>query len=66
MKNRDINFEEIKDYEGFPNGTEKDILSLSDIPYYTACPNPFLSEFVEENGSKYNESEDDYKKEPCS
>lgn len=66
MNNREINFEEIKDYEGFPNGTEKDILSLSDIPYYTACPNPFLPEFVEENGSKYNESEDDYNKEPFS
>ena len=28
--------------EGFPLGTDEDILALSDPPYYTACPNPFL------------------------
>jgi len=34
--------------EGFPIGTAEDILALSDPPYYTACPNPFLSEIIEE------------------
>jgi hypothetical protein len=29
--------------EGFPIGEDEDILALSDPPYYTACPNPFLS-----------------------
>jgi hypothetical protein len=30
--------------EGFPIGDDEDILALSDPPYYTACPNPFLEE----------------------
>jgi predicted RNA-binding Zn-ribbon protein involved in translation (DUF1610 family) len=33
--------------EGFPIGTNEDILSLSDPPYFTACPNPFLPEILE-------------------
>lgn len=32
--------------EGFPVGSDEDILALSDPPYYTACPNPFLGDFV--------------------
>ena len=32
--------------EGFPIGDDDAILALSDPPYYTACPNPFLSEIV--------------------
>lgn len=31
---------------GFPLGETEDILALSDPPWYTACPNPFLTEFV--------------------
>lgn len=32
--------------EGFPIGDDEDILALSDPPYSTACPNPFLGEFI--------------------
>ena len=32
--------------EGFPIGDDDAILALSDPPYYTACPNPFLPEIV--------------------
>jgi len=32
--------------EGFPIGTDEDILALSDPPYYTACPNPFLPAII--------------------
>lgn len=32
--------------EGFPIGTDEDILALSDPPYYTACPNPWISTFI--------------------
>ena len=32
--------------EGFPIGADEDILALSDPPYYTACPNPFLAEII--------------------
>jgi hypothetical protein len=37
--------------EGFPAGSDEDILSLSDPPYYTACPNPFLDDFVRQGGA---------------
>ena len=32
--------------------------------YYTACPNPFIEEFIRENGTPYDESTDDYHREP--
>lgn len=34
--------------EGFPIGEDENILGLSDPPYYTACPNPFLPEIIEQ------------------
>lgn len=34
--------------EGFPIADDEAILALSDPPYYTACPNPFLPEILEE------------------
>ena len=34
--------------EGFPIGDDEAILALSDPPYYTACPNPFLPEIIAE------------------
>ena len=39
---------ELKQMEGFPIGEDEDILNLSDPPYYTACPNPWLNDFVAE------------------
>ena len=39
---------ELKKMEGFPIGKDEDILNLSDPPYYTACPNPWLNDFVAE------------------
>ena len=39
---------ELKKIEGYPIGSDEDILNLSDPPYYTACPNPWLNQFVEE------------------
>ena len=35
-----------KDEVGFPHGEIDDILNLSDPPWHTACPNPFLGPFV--------------------
>ena len=49
--------------EGFPQGTDEAILDLSDPPYYTACPNPWLAEYVRHHGTQYDVS-DDYRKEP--
>ena len=37
---------ELRKIEGFPIGTDDDILNLSDPPYYTACPNPWLNDFI--------------------
>jgi DNA modification methylase len=39
---------EFRKIEGFPIGEDEDILNLSDPPFYTACPNPWISEFIEE------------------
>jgi len=39
---------ELKKLEGFPIGEDDDIIALSDPPYYTACPNPWLNDFIAE------------------
>lgn len=56
--------DKVRDIEGFPIGTDEDIIALSDAPYYTACPNPFIKEFIEEYGTPYDEETDDYHCEP--
>lgn len=56
--------DKVRDIEGFPIGTDEDIIALSDAPYYTACPNPFIEEFIKENGTSYDEETDDYHREP--
>lgn len=40
---------ELKQIEGFPIGEDDDIINLSDPPYYTACPNPWLEKVYSEN-----------------
>lgn len=39
---------ELRHIEGFPIGSDDDIINLSDPPYYTACPNPWLNDFIAE------------------
>lgn len=39
---------ELKKIEGFPIGEDEDIINLSDPPYYTACPNPWINDFIAE------------------
>ena len=39
---------EFRAIEGFPLAEDEAILALSDPPYYTACPNPFLPEIIEQ------------------
>jgi len=43
-----------KDEVGFPHGEIEDILNLSDPPYYTACPNPFIEDFIKHYGKPYD------------
>lgn len=49
--------------DGFPTGTDEAILAMSDPPYYTACPNPFLEDFVHHYGKPYDPSAK-YSREP--
>ena len=60
-KLKDPDFRKI---EGFPIGDDEDILALSDPPYYTACPNPFIADFIANYGKSYNPENDDYHREP--
>lgn len=39
---------EFRKIEGFPIGSDEDILTLSDPPYYTTCPNPWIADFIAE------------------
>ena len=50
--------------EGFPIGSDEDILALSDPPYYTACPNPFVEDFIRHYGKPFDPDTDDYRREP--
>ena len=52
-----------REIAGFPIGEIEDILALSDPPYYTACPNPFIGDFIEQHGTPYR-PDDPYDKEP--
>lgn len=60
---------ELKKIEGFPIGEDEDIIALSDPPYYTACPNPWINDFIEEwekeKVTKYGRDlDEDYHREP--
>jgi DNA methylase len=52
---------EFRKNEGFPIGSDDDILALSEPPYYTACPNPWISDFITEWESEKPEKPADYK-----
>ena len=54
---------EFRKIEGFPIGEDEDILALSDPPYYTACPNPWIGEFITYYGRPYDPKEK-YHREP--
>ena len=45
---------EFRKTPGFPKGSDEDILRMSEPPYYTACPNPFVGDFVKAYGKPYN------------
>lgn len=50
--------------EGFPIANKSEILDLSNPPYYTACPSPYLSDFVAHYGREYDETTDTYSQTP--
>jgi DNA modification methylase len=49
-----LNDPQFRKIEGFPVGKDEDILALSDPPYYTACPNPWIGEFIEHYSTLYD------------
>ncbi|MEH7556569.1 DNA methyltransferase, partial [Priestia megaterium] len=60
---------ELKQIEGFPIGEDEDIIVLSDPPYYTVCPNPWINDFIEEwereKAEKYGRDvNEEYHREP--
>ncbi|MGR9398872.1 DNA methyltransferase [Rhizobium leguminosarum] len=65
---RNLLTEKLKDQEfrrtpGFPDGSDEAIVEMSDPPYYTACPNPWLEEFTEHYSKPYEPGER-YQREP--
>lgn len=64
MKLTKEDIDKVRHIEGFPIAKDEDIIALSDPPYYTACPNPFIEDFIKEHGTPYDEETDDYHREP--
>lgn len=58
---RFIEESDVRDSDGFPVGETERIVELSDPPYFTACPNPFLTDFIKEHSSAKPQ---DYDREP--
>ena len=54
---------EFRKIEGFPIGSDEDILRLSDPPYFTACPNPWIDRFLTEHSTPYDAT-NSYHREP--
>ena len=54
---------EFRKQEGFPKGPDEAILAMSDPPYYTACPNPWLGDFLKHYGKPYD-PDAPYRREP--
>ncbi len=54
---------EFRGTPGFPTASDEAILALSDPPWYTACPNPFLGDFVRVHGRPFDPDEA-YEREP--
>ena len=58
--------DKVRQREGFPLARDEEIIALSEAPWFTACPNPFLEEFIRLNGTPYDEAADRYRREPFS
>ena len=55
---------EFRAIEGFPIGEDEDIIALSDPPYYCACPNPWIPDFIREWEAQKTPTTTPYKREP--
>lgn len=52
---------ELKKIDGYPIGGDEEIITLSDPPFYTACPNPWINDWI---GEWQNEDDEDYVRKP--
>lgn len=52
---------ELKKVEGYPIAEDEDIITLSDPPYYTACPNPWVNDWLDD---WHIEDEQSYERKP--
>lgn len=59
-----IELEEMRSIEGFPQGEDAAIQAMSIPPYYTACPNPFINQFVAAWQDQKHSKSADGKEEP--
>lgn len=64
MKLTKQHLDSVRHIEGFPIGRDEDIIALSQPPYYTACPNPFIEDFIKQHSKPYDEATDTYHREP--
>ena len=64
FKLTESDIDKVRGTDGFPIADDESIIALSQAPFYTACPNPFIKEYIKKNGSVYNEAEDTYHCEP--
>ncbi|HBR1100601.1 TPA: DNA methyltransferase [Klebsiella pneumoniae] len=55
---------EFRKIEGFPIGSDENILNLSDPPYYTVCPNPWIGDFIVEWEAQKATCSEEYHREP--
>ena len=51
---------EFRKIEGFSIGEDEDILTLNDPLYYTACPNPWIKDFIDEWEAVIADKPEDY------
>lgn len=56
--------DKVRDNDGFPIADDRDILELSDPPYYTACPNPYINDFLKKIGKAFDPENDNYEIKP--
>ena len=67
MESRKLTKEDIdkvRGREGCPIGKDEDLIALSQAPQYTAFPNPFMTDYIDELGTPYDENTDEYQCEP--
>ncbi len=56
--------DKLRKIPGFPKGTNESILAISDPPFFTACPNPYIAEYLNNNISFISAEQETYSTTP--